>query len=64
MIRHMERLGDRLLSRVVPKATAEASQCVWQYQCGPDFCVASPIRRTRRCCTLFCSSWEQVGCCQ
>ena len=38
MIRAMNRLGDRLLNRLVPGATAEASVCWTESCCSSKYC--------------------------
>ncbi|MEU0492325.1 hypothetical protein ABZ249_24100 [Nocardiopsis sp. NPDC006139] len=46
MLRTLGTAGDRLLARLVPRATASASYCWWQY--AP---ISSPCIR-RSCCNV------------
>ncbi|QTE01319.1 hypothetical protein [Streptomyces cyanogenus] len=66
------KLGDRLLGRLVPSTTADADQfeCTWEYKCTFPYCGgASRLTRFRR---QVCAEstggpskgpWERLGCC-
>jgi hypothetical protein len=62
MIEAMERLGDRLLSAVLPHTNAAATIC-WTSKKQVD-CLGGCYRVcTRNCCNDgWCSSWSCTGC--
>ncbi|WP_306368040.1 hypothetical protein [Nocardiopsis sp. CC223A] len=65
------RLGERILERIVPKATARAAErCHFQYRCVYRSATCGGVRESRqrrRVCVdsgdTFYGSWVTVGCC-
>jgi hypothetical protein len=63
------RLGDRILERLAPKATAAAARCYYQYRCTYSTlsCTNRESRQRRRVChdsgEIFYGAWVTVGCC-
>jgi hypothetical protein len=61
----IKRFGELVLSRVLPSATAEASQCCGG-GCGYQFrCLSTGAFQQRYCCTdcqcrQSCGSWQTI----
>lgn len=56
MLARIERLGERMLTRLVPRVQASAQQC-YDETCG-YVCV------TRRCCNIPVAPWKTCGYCE
>lgn len=57
MVRKLRGLGERLLGRLVPAATAAADECWWE-GCGGNPCLARQCCITNEVCYCGQCSWE------
>jgi hypothetical protein len=66
MVHTIQRMADRLVTRLVPKISASAGD--YEYACTPSYC-SSPYGqyvhqyRRRFCYVGYCYAWENWGCC-
>ncbi len=63
MLNAIQRLGDRIIGRLVPEVTAEAFEVKWTHDCGCFWDSPGYVRKMSECYPQGCTACYVTGPC-